>query len=62
MFKNDFRTHILEKFSSDNYNENTEIFSGIYSRFLPLIETFINFWNTTMISDENESIRDADYH
>ena len=54
MFKNDFRNHILKIYSNKNYNETTEIFSGIHSRFLPIIENFICFWDKTMIYDENE--------
>ena len=37
------------------YKEDTDTFVGICSKHLPVINTFINFWNETMIEDEFET-------
>ena len=52
MFHNIFKQHILQKYS---YDEETELFVGIYSKYLPSINKFINFWNENMEYDESES-------
>lgn len=36
------------------YNEDLESFLGICSKHMPIIETFLNFWNNTIIQDETE--------
>lgn len=47
---------IIKKFSNKDYNESTEIFSGIYSKFLPKIESFLDFWDKTMVYDDNDHL------
>lgn len=36
------------------YNEELESFLGVCSKHMPIIETFLNFWNNTIIQDETE--------
>jgi len=37
------------------YHAQTDLFVGIYSKYLPSIQRFLQFWSETMIVDENES-------
>ena len=36
------------------YNENLDIFNGIFSRFIPVIHNFLDFWNKTIVFDDSE--------
>lgn len=36
------------------YNEELETFIGVCSKHMPTIETFLNFWNTTIVQDVTE--------
>jgi hypothetical protein len=36
------------------YNEQTDDFRGVYSKYLPIIEKFIKFWDEPMIHDDRE--------
>ena len=39
----------------ENYIESTDTFQGIFSKYLPDIQRFLQFWDETMIEDESES-------
>ena len=45
----------LVRFLGENYIESTDTFQGIFSKYLPDIQRFIQFWDETMIEDESES-------
>ena len=45
----------LLRFLGENYNESTDTFQGVFSKFLPDIQRFLEFWDETMIEDETES-------
>ena len=38
-----------------NYSEETDFFKNIFSKFLPEIQKFLQFWEETMVEDTNES-------
>ena len=38
-----------------NYIKETDVFVNVFSRFLPSAQTFVDFWNSTMVEDTNES-------
>ena len=40
---------------NDHYSEDSDSFTGIFSKFLPEIQSFTQFWDDTMTDDENES-------
>ena len=42
-------------FLGENYNETTDAFQGIFSKFLPDIQRFLEFWDETMVEDDTES-------
>jgi hypothetical protein len=45
---------------SQFYNEPSDEFRGVYSRYLPIIENFIKFWDETMVVDEFETDFEVD--
>ena len=54
MFLQTFKTILTDKLSV-YYNEEHDTFIGICSKHLPAIQTFLNFWDETMIIDETET-------
>jgi len=54
MFLQTFKTILIDKLSV-YYNEEHDTFIGICSKHLPTIQTFLNFWDETMILDETET-------
>ena len=40
---------------NNNYIEESDSFTGIFSKFLPEIQSFVQFWDETMVDDESES-------
>jgi hypothetical protein len=53
IFQQHLKQLIIQKFSNI-YNETTDSFYGIYSKYMPYIQTFLQFWNDTMEPCENE--------
>ncbi len=45
----------LMRVLGENYIEATDTFQGIFSKYLPDIQRFIQFWDETMIEDETET-------
>jgi hypothetical protein len=54
VFLQNLKTMLIEKLSG-HYKEDTDIFVGVCSKHLPVINTFLKFWEETMIEDELES-------
>ena len=40
---------------SGNYSEESDAFTGIFSKFLPEIQSFTQFWDETMLDDDDET-------
>jgi hypothetical protein len=53
VFQNPLKNILIEKMN-ERYIIETDSFHNIFSKFLPEIQQFITFWDTTMISDESE--------
>ncbi len=53
MYQSKLKSIITEKLQN-NYNENADMFIGIFSKHLPEIQKFVKFWEENMIIDENE--------
>ena len=54
MFQNTLKNHvvtILQPF----YKEDLDSFQGVFSKYLPAIQRFIEFWKENIVFDENES-------
>jgi hypothetical protein len=52
-----FQTNLkqeLTKALSANYIEASDTFQGIFSKFMPEIQNFVQFWDDTMVEDDNE--------
>lgn len=54
LFQIPLKTELL-RFLGDNYVEATDTFQGIFSKYLPDIQRFLQFWDQTMVEDESES-------
>jgi len=54
MFQQRLKGFLAQKMR-DNYNEETDIFTNVCSKFLPTIQQFLQFWNETIEHDETES-------
>jgi len=54
MFLQTFKSILTDKLSV-YYNEEHDTFIGICSKHLPVIQTFLNFWDETIIMDETET-------
>ena len=54
IFMNKLKSSLINKLKN-NYNEEQDIFINISSKFLPSIQRFIQYWNDTIILDENET-------
>jgi hypothetical protein len=53
MFQQTLKGFLIEKLK-DHYNGELDSFIGIFSKQLPDIQKFLNFWSETIIHDENE--------
>lgn len=53
MYLQSFKTAICERLQLQ-YNTETELFTGIQSKYMPDIQLFIKYWNETIIMDETE--------
>ena len=53
VFQQQLKQMIFQKFAG-HYNESTDCFVGLCSKYMPSIHTFLQFWNDTMITCENE--------
>ena len=40
---------------NNHYSEENDTFTGIFSKFLPAIQSFIQFWDETMTDDDSEN-------
>jgi hypothetical protein len=54
VFLQPLKTMLIEKLKP-HYLEDKDTFSGICSKYLPVINTFLSFWNETMVEDDLES-------
>lgn len=54
IFMNKLKNSLIDKLI-DNYNQEQDIFINISSKYLPSIQRFIQYWNDTIILDENET-------
>lgn len=54
MYSNNLKNILKDKYK---YDENTELFYGITSKYLPVYKEFIDFWNSTIkINQDNDTI------
>jgi hypothetical protein len=53
VFQQQLKHIIIQKYSS-MYNESSDSFTGICSKYMPSIQTFLQFWGDTMESADNE--------
>jgi hypothetical protein len=54
IFQQNLKQLLLHHLES-NYDEATDTFVGIFSKYMPVIQKFIQFWDDSMIHDENDS-------
>lgn len=54
VFLQPLKTMLTEKLKT-YYVEEKDTFTGICSKYLPAINTFLNFWNETMVEDDLET-------
>lgn len=59
IFLNALKTKLIS-ILSDYYDEETDCFYHLYSKNLPSIQKFLDFWNTQIVYDENESDLEID--
>jgi hypothetical protein len=53
IFQQKFKEQLIAKLGS-HYSEETDSFSGMFSKYLPSIQLFLSFWGETMHYDESE--------
>jgi hypothetical protein len=53
MYSHNFKTMICERLSG-HYNAASDTFNGIHSKYMPDIQSFLQFWNETIVFDETE--------
>jgi len=53
MYSHIFKTMICERLSA-HYNAGSDTFYGIHSKYMPEIQSFLQFWNETIVKDETE--------
>ena len=54
MFQNTLKQFLVQKMG-DYYNEDTDSFIGVCSKYLPEIQKFVSFWDETIVYDEFET-------
>ena len=52
IFQQNLKTILTQKLC-ENYKEETDMFIGVSSRFMPAIKSFMYFWETTVSYEEN---------
>jgi hypothetical protein len=58
IYSNNLKSILKDKFV---YNEKTDAFCGITSKYLPIYSDFINFWETTITSGHNSSYEQIEF-
>jgi hypothetical protein len=53
VFQQQLKQIIVQKYAT-MYNESTDSFTGICSKYMPSIQTFLQFWGDTMEASDNE--------
>ena len=53
VFQQNLKQIVVQKFAN-MYNETTDSFQGMYSKYMPSIQSFLHFWNDTMETCEDE--------
>jgi len=53
IFQQNLKQIVIQKFAN-MYNETTDSFQGMYSKYMPSIQSFLHFWNDTMEICEDE--------
>jgi len=59
IFMQTLKTILMDKLE-DYYSESNDSFLGICSKYLPAIQKFLQFWNSTIVNDETESDLEID--
>jgi len=54
LFQGPLKTELIRMLGS-HYDETSDSFVGVFSKFMPEIQQFNQFWDETMIEDEGES-------
>jgi hypothetical protein len=54
VFQQNLKQIVIQKFANI-YNETIDSFQGMYSKYMPSIQSFLHFWNDTMEICEDES-------
>jgi hypothetical protein len=53
VFASKLKTHVIEKLAK-YYVQEEDVFNGIYSKHLPSVCKFLQFWDETMVVDDDE--------
>lgn len=59
IFQGPLKTELIRMLGS-NYDESSDSFVGVFSKFMPEIQKFNQFWDETMSEDDNESNLEID--
>ena len=59
IFFHELKNILIDKLSV-HYHEDTDTFTGIFSKSLPSIQYFLQFWSDTIVFDENETDLEID--
>jgi len=54
IFQGPLKTELINMLKG-HYDEQTDMFNGVFSKFIPEIQRFNQFWDETMNEDEGES-------
>uniref|UniRef100_A0A6C0B8M8 Uncharacterized protein n=1 Tax=viral metagenome TaxID=1070528 RepID=A0A6C0B8M8_9ZZZZ len=54
IFQQRLKGYLIKKMDN-NYNIDNDIFTNVYSKFLPTIQQFLQFWNENIEQDSNET-------
>jgi hypothetical protein len=54
IFQQNLKQLILQQLGT-NYDESSDTFVGIFSKYMPVIQKFLHFWDDTMTYDESDS-------
>lgn len=55
LFYGQLKQYMIQRFQN-NYDADTDSFTGITSSHLPTIQKFLKFWEETMFEDENDTL------
>jgi len=53
IFQQNLKQIIIQKYAAV-YNETTDTFYGMHSKYMPSIQTFLQFWNESMVQCDSE--------